>query len=308
MRTARSRRLLHPRVNEWHGARSPESWATVARLTLDYRLRVPELRAGFDILRTVLRTRRFMCTMPRSGSNFLCCVLNSAVAIRDGGTGEYRYVEDAAPSGAGLWIHDEVFLNYSALPRNFAFQLDRWYRKPTHPDVFLFSHYPLSKTVVTPEQMRPIFTVRSPIPQLASWCRQAGYGANEQQSFVDHGFAEQSANHLRYWADFKRGRQGEDDYLQIRYEDLVQDPSAQVARVTEFWQLGLRSEHIERAVELANRDLMLAKSSMNPDNQRISRTPGRSSFFAKPVLEHLLERFDAPLCQSFGYESSATDT
>ena len=181
---------------------------------------------GIRILGHVHRHGRYLCTRPLSGTDYIACILNSAVDIEMGQTGEYHYVEGINESGQGDWVHDNIRLHYSASPNQFWSKLASWPSRPLGTYVFLLSHQPTSRGIFDPSQMKPVFSVRNLFDQLGSWLFQQGYDQEKQDQFIQKGYVEQVIDFLNYWGDFMTNiaKVPSEDYALIRYEDLIADP------------------------------------------------------------------------------------
>ena len=50
-----------------------------------------------------------------------------------------------------------------------------------------------------------------------------------------------------------------DDHLLVRYEDLTSDAIVQVKKINAFWNLGIKEEHLDLAIQESTKDKMLLK-------------------------------------------------
>ncbi|MBN1392867.1 MAG: sulfotransferase domain-containing protein [Sedimentisphaerales bacterium] len=241
--------------------------------------------------------RRFLSTLPRSGTHYITCLLTSALDIANGGTGEYCFINNK-------WVHN-ISLLYPATVHNLveALKLDR----PISKDLFMFSHHPIQKTnMFDINSMKVVFTVRSIPEQLESWLLHTsqfkGFSENE---FIEHGYIEKTIDYFNYWGDFisdsKKvpGR----DYVCIKYEEMVSEPMENLLRIVNLWDLHLDKSSLEKAIDLCSREKMKAKIQTNlmGSNMRLTVRDNRGKLFSEESVSYIKRCIDKNLKYDFGY-------
>lgn len=129
----------------------------------------------------------------------------------------------------------------------------------------------------TPTYRRVVYIARDPCdvaPSYYRYLRRAG--------FVDHSvtletFIEQFAGgdsgwdvyggwerHVRGWVDSR----GDEDFLLVRYEDLVQQPQAEIRRISAFCRLDATDEIVRLALDAASPERMRRKESEQASKSR----------------------------------------
>ncbi len=75
------------------------------------------LMKGGRLLASALRHKRYLATLPRSGTEYITCLLSSACDIKADGTGEYKFVNNE-------WVHNIKIIWPSTL-HNFVANLKK---------------------------------------------------------------------------------------------------------------------------------------------------------------------------------------
>ena len=243
------------------------------------------------------KNKRYMTTLPRSGTVYIKSILTSAVDIEMGGTGDYEFSNDE-------WIHN-ITLDCPSQLHNLVTVLKD--NKSIHKDFFMFAHHPIQKSnIVRVSSMKVVFTVRNIFDQLESWMlhTRRRYGLSEDE-FIKRGYVERTIGYFNYWGDFISGpnRVPDKDYLCIRYEDLILDSLANLSRLVNFWGLELSNSSLQSAVNICSRENMISKvpDSMLNTNQRITVRDNRGELFSGQNMSYIKRAIRGGLKYDFGY-------
>ena len=252
---------------------------------------------GIRIFKRSLKNKRYMSTLPRSGTNYIIPLLTSACDIAAGGTGEYRYVDDA-------WVFD-VEMVYPSVLHNFVEVLKK--DVPVSPNFFMFAHHPVQKTnMFNVESMKVVFTVRKILDQLESWLLHTFNYSSAQEEFIRKGYVERTIGYFNYWGDFisDPNKVADKDYVCIRYENLVSDPLANLTRITRLWDLEIGESALQSAVNLCSRERMISKipSSLIANNKRVVVRENRGKLFSKESISYINRAICDNLRHHFGYK------
>lgn len=244
------------------------------------------------------KNKRYMATLPRSGTAYIISLLTSAVELEEGGTGEYRFLNNE-------WIHNINIECPSVLHNLVAVLKDN---KTIHKDFFMFAHHPIQKTnILRVSSMKVVFTVRNIFDQLESWMLHTHrrYDRSEDK-FIKHGYVERTINYFNYWGDFisDPNRVPDKDYICIRYEDLISDPLANLSRIVRFWDLKIGKSALQSAVDISSRENMISKipESLIGTNQRITVRDSRGELFSKENISYISQTIHDGLRYDFGYQ------
>jgi hypothetical protein len=251
---------------------------------------------GIEILHHTFKNRRYLATLPRSGTVYITCVLTSACDLKAGGTGEYKFENND-------WIHN-IKLVWPSTLHNFVETLKS--KQPFHEDFFMIAHHPIQKTnMFSIKSMKVVFTVREIYAQLESWLLHTFDDASAQNLFIKKGYVEKTINHFNYWGDYIRrfGKTAEKDYVCIRYEDLIADPLSNLRRVVKLWGLDIGNSTLEEAVGLCSREKMKSKipSEVLGTNKRVTIRENRGQLFSKENLDYIDRAICDKLRYDFGY-------
>jgi hypothetical protein len=243
------------------------------------------------------KNKRYMATLPRSGTGYIIPLLTSAVDLGAGGTGEYYFLNDE-------WIHNINIECPSVLHDLVAVLKDG---KTIHKDFFMFAHHPIQKSnVVRVSSMKVVFTVRNIFDQLESWMlhTRRRYGVSEDE-FIKRGYVERTISYFNYWGDFisSPNRVPDKDYICIRYEDLILDSLANISRIVTFWGLELSNSSLQTAVNICSQENMISKvpESMLNTNQRITVRDNRGELFSGKNMSYIKRAIRDGLKYDFGY-------
>lgn len=251
---------------------------------------------GIRVFRCSLKNKRYMSTLPRSGTNYIISLLTSASNIAAGGNGEYQYVNDAWVFGVQM-VYPSVFHNFVEVLKKDV---------PISPNFFMFAHHPVQKTnMFSVDSMKVVFTIRNIYDQLESWLLHTFNEPSAQDQFIRQGYVERTINHLNYWGDFisRPDKTAEKDYVCIRYEDLIAEPLANLKRVVKLWALDIDDSILEKAIELCSREKMISKipSSQFSSNKRVVVRDDRGKLFSEENNSYINRAIRENLRYNFGY-------
>jgi hypothetical protein len=254
------------------------------------------LTEGVRVLCNTFRNKRYLSTLPRSGTEYITCLLTSACDLKDGGTGEYKFADNE-------WVHNIKIIWPSTL-HNFVEVLKN--KQPFHKNSFMAAHHPIQKTnMFSIDSMKVVFTVRDIHDQLESWLLHTFDEPSAQDEFIKKGYVERTINHFNYWGDFisRSDKTVEKDYVCIRYEDLVADPLANIRRVVKLWALDIDDAILKKAVELCGREKMKSKipSQALGSNKRVTFRENRGQLFSKENCDYIDHAIRDKLRYDFGY-------
>ncbi|MCK4782564.1 MAG: sulfotransferase domain-containing protein, partial [Desulfobacteraceae bacterium] len=229
---------------------------------------------GVRILTRSLKNKRYMSTLPRSGTNYIIALLTSASDIASGGSGEYQYVDEA-------WVFD-IELVYPSVLHNFVEVLKK--DGPVSPNFFMFAHHPVQRTnMFDVESMKAVFTVRNIFDQLESWLLHTFEDSSAQDEFIKKGYVGKTIEHFNYWGDFISGpdKVADKNYVCIRYEDMISEPLNNLRRIVRLWNLDIEESALSAAVELCGREKMMSKipSNLIDSNKRVVVRDDRGKLF-----------------------------
>jgi hypothetical protein len=255
------------------------------------------LLKGVKLLVRACKNKRFLSTLPRSGTDYITCLLTSASDIEDGGTGEYKYVNDG-------WVHN-INLLYPSVLHNLIVFLEK--ERHVHKNFIMFAHHPVQKTnILNVNSMKVVFTVRNIFDQLESWLLHTFDCSSAQDEFIRKGYVERTIGHFNYWGDFisDPNKVADKDYVCIRYENLVSDPLANLFRIVRLWDLEIGESALRSAVDLCSRERMISKipSSLIADNKRVVVRDNRGRLFSEKNISYINRAICDNLRHDFGYQ------
>lgn len=252
---------------------------------------------GVRIFTRSFKNKRYMSTLPRSRTGYIISLLTIACDIAAGGTGEYRYVDDA-------WVFD-VEMAYPSVLHNFVEVLKK--DVPVSPNFFMFAHHPVQKTnMFSVDSMKIVFTVRNIHDQLESWLLHTFGDGSAQEEFIRQGYVEKTIDHFNYWGDFisNPNKVVDKDHVCVRYEDMISDPLANLFRIVRLWDLEIGESALQSAVNLCSRERMVSKipSSLIANNKRVVVRDNRSRLFSEKSISYINRAICDNLRHDFGYE------
>lgn len=272
-----------------------------------YLLRRPrELAQCAKLHRRARAHGRFLATLPRSGTNYLFALLNSADHVASGLSGDYFYDTSQGQRGKWVFSREIVLANnlYHLVQASRAGHLDRLSDR-----FFVSSHYPaIRKTrLFRPSAMKPVFTVRDVVPALESLLFFTYDGNDEphQRSFLENDLPH-ALRYLNYWGKFAQSHHRVEGkhYVCVRYESLVENPLRELSRICRFWDLDLPESCLREAVQTCDANRMRSKvpSAEQATNKRISVRDRDRPAFSGENRARLAELLRRGLRYDFGYD------
>lgn len=254
---------------------------------------------GLKIHARSLKHKRYINTLPRSGTHYLIGILTSVIDIRYGGSGEFRFVNDT-------WIHN-INLLWPAVLHSIVEQLKN--NQEVHKDFFMFGHHPIQKNnILRVGSMKAVFTVRNIFDQLESWFlhESTWRSLSTQDDFIKRGYVEKTIGYFNYWGDFISDpkKKSDKDYVCIKYEDLIADPLFELSRILRLWDLEIDKPALEKAIQLNSRENMKSKipASEMSDNRRLSTRDNRGKLFSEDNVSYINRAVSNNLKHDFGYK------
>jgi hypothetical protein len=302
VRSARrfAREVRTPDLRVWHGVADPRSWSTAAGIRRRLHPSVADMRRVVRIARTGRDGGRYLATLPRSGTNWLSTMLDSAYNLELGLDGDFDYVRDYWPTGDPGWAPHGRRLVWPVAALSLTQAVQRYGDRDVPDLPVLGSHFPLTRGIHPLDVGgRPVVLVRHPAPAIRSLVHMRGTDDPEAHERRALRLARDDVRFFAHWARaIDADRAGR--ILLVRYEDLTGDPAGELARVSDHWELGLSSGAVAGAVDLCSQAAMAAKAGSDPANTRVRVAE------PPPVDERLAERLDAilrdELCDPLGYD------
>jgi len=232
---------------------------------------------------------RYLCTLPRSGTNWLFAMLECGLTLSDGGEGSYVLAPDRTPAGDDEWVFDGARSAWPALPRGLAHALVVDRGRAVGEPTFMYGHEPLPQGLLDYRRSRPVVTVRDPFRAAASQARKDGveHLLAEPRRLVS--VADRIERFLTVWdrrlADPSMGSQA----LVVRYEDLRADPLSNLILIDRHWGLGVDDAVWGEAVERCSWEAMEQAAGTRRDTARISLG---ATDLPPEMAEYLHERCD----------------
>jgi len=255
------------------------------------------LLKGARILGRSFKDRRYLSTLPRSGTVYITSLLTVACDIADGGTGEYYFADNE-------WIYNTRILWPSVLS-NFVATLKNG--QPIHENFIMIAHHPIQKTdMFRVKSMKVVFTVRNIADQLESWLLHTFDEVSAQDEFIKQGYVERTISYFNYWGDFISGpgKTPEKDYVCVKYEDMLSDPLTNLLRIVRFWDLEIGMSALQSAVDMCTREKMESKipADLLVSNKRVSIRDNRGGVFSEENTAYINRAIRDNLRHDFGYK------
>jgi len=256
-----------------------------------------DMLKGIGLLVRVLKSKRYLSTLPRSGTGYIISLLTTAYDIEEGGAGRYEFVDNRWVGNFNIVCPAELHNLVAVLKRGEAI----------HRNFFVAAHHPIQKTnILRVNSMKVVFTVRSIPEQLESWLLHTSADRSSRDEFIGQGYVERTIEYFNYWGDFisRSGKKAEKDYVCIRYEDMVANPLTNLLRIVRLWDLEIGESALESAVELCSRERMMSKI---PDdqvrtNKRLTVREDRGRLFSKENVSYINRAIRDNLRYNFGYQ------
>lgn len=243
------------------------------------------------------KNKRYLSTLPRSGTGYIIRLLATASDIEDGGLGKYEFVNNRWVGNFNIVCPAEFHNLVAILKRN----------EMIHKNFFVVAHHPIQKTnILNVNSTKVVFTVRSIPQQLESWLMHTFGDRASQDEFIRQGYVERTIDYFNYWGKFisKLNRRAEKDYICIRYEDMVADPLSNLLRIVNFWNLEIGESALESAVGLCSKEKMMSKipEDQIATNKRLTIRQGRGRLFSEENASYINSVINDKLKYNFGYE------
>ncbi|MCB1038630.1 MAG: hypothetical protein KDA94_03715 [Acidimicrobiales bacterium] len=283
------RSLRSPKSNTWYGDLDPRSWRVVVGQARERHLGIGDLRRGAAIVRATRSSGRYLCTLPRSGTNWLFAMLECGLTLSDGGEGSFVLAPDRTPAGDDEWVFDGARYAWPALPRGLAHALAVDRGRAVGEPTFMYGHEPLPQGLLDYRRCRPVVTVRDPFSAAASQARKDGveHLLAEPRRLVS--VADRIERFLTVWdrrlADPSMGSRA----LVVRYEDLRADPLSNLILIDRHWGLGVDDAVWGEAVARCSWEAMEQAAGTRRDTARISLG---ATDLPPEMAEYLHERCD----------------
>lgn len=284
----------------WYGWHDPRNWYAIVLLALKYQLPPSKLMQGLVIWKKLKDLQRYLCTLPRSGTNYINCILASSSDIEEGGDGEYFYYND-------WWVH-KTFLAYPATLNKYMFVLNLPTQIDPHNNMYLASHFPLidHPLVADLASMKIVFTVRNIFNQLRSWVKHDGFEISSiDPAFFEERYLYPAINYFNFWGDYIAApdKKKNVDYIFLGYEELVSDPLKHITDIVRFWGMNLSEQSLVKAIELSSRQNMKLRipAPQIKENHRISLEESVVKDMPEERAELILAALRKDLRHDFGY-------
>lgn len=294
---AYARSLRSPAQNRWYGDLDPRSWRVALRQARVRHLGTTDLRRGIEVVRAGRRSGRYLCSLPRSGTNWLLTTLSCAAVLHDGGSGTYHLVPDRTPAGHDEWVVDGPRHWWPAVPTSFANALANSRDVEVGHPLWFVSHDPVEQGLIDHRRARPVILVRRPLDAARSLAHMVDLDdALHRPNGLDLAFR-RVPRYFGVWEHRLADPGFAARALVLRYEELRDDPLDGLLRIDRHWELGIGAATWEEAARRCSWDEMARRAEDRTDTHRISV---RAAELPVEVTDHL-EQLCAPLGRGFGY-------
>ncbi|HWJ64888.1 MAG TPA: hypothetical protein VNS19_23155 [Acidimicrobiales bacterium] len=267
---AYARSLRRPKSNTWYGDYDPRSWRVAATQIREQHLGIDDVRRAGSILRSARSSGRYLCALPRSGTNWLFAMINGAMSLHHGGDGTFELVPDRTPAGDDEWVFAGPRYGWPALPRGFAMALAKDADRPVGETVFLYGHEPLPQGLLDYRRSRPVVSVRDPFAAASSLVLKDGL----EWTLAEPGRLEAAADRVERFFSVWEQRLADpataERSVVLVYEQLREDPLAGLLAVNRLWALGIDQRTWEDAIERCSWRSMEQVVGERRDTMRIS--------------------------------------
>lgn len=294
---AYARLLRTPKQNAWYGDLDPRSWRVVAYQIRTRRLSRTDVGRALAIVRAGRASGRYLCTMPRSGTNWVDAMLSCGLSLSQGGTGTFTLEPDQGVNGDDAWVFDGPRFGWSAQPKSLAVTVASDRGHAIGDPLFLGNHDPLEPGLVDYRRARPVVTVREPGDAARSLVRKEGVEWTLAHPSRLPVCVDRVEKFFSVWERRLEDPAVAARTLVLRYEDLRADPVAGLVQISDHWDLGVRRDTWEEAAERCSWSAMAEMASDRPDNPRISIVQAELPADAEAYID---ERC-ASLGHRFGY-------
>jgi len=254
--------------------------------------------------------KRLLCTQTRSGTLYIKNLYKSAVALSEGRSGKPCFNPEIQ-----YWDYETDLDGYSLDLRNFVYEFKGFKLKELHPDAISWAHHPIQKAdLVDIKSVRPVFTLRNPIDSLKSWYHKRDVKKTEEWYapkkiglekwyFISRRL-ERIIYHFNYWGEYIKNKKSGEDYLCIKYEELVKNTVGILKNLFQFWEMKIDEKFLAKAAELNSYEntIKYILETNTPDTRLI--TIRKKTDFDEDVLALIKEKLNKELIYDFGYKYS----
>lgn len=231
--------------------------------------------------------------MPRSGTNYLYALLSAMDQASRREKVDYGFEVDPF-SGLGKWDFDLE----NRIPNNllhFQQRLLTGGLDKLSPHFFVLSHYPAIRweTLFPIWRMKPVVVVRHPFHAAESLYLYFKKDKNNQNASFVQEKADIIVRFFNFWGKARN------NYLLVRYEDLVSEPVEVIKKIYGYWGIPFHYEKASYAADACKRREMISKI---PSEQR--NTNKRVSVRKKDMPQDLLQKTKGKISQNVRYSLS----
>ncbi len=259
----------------------------------------------------ILRVRHpkcLLCTQTRSGTLYTKNLYKSAVALSEGRSGKPCY-----SLKEHYWDYDTDLDGYATELRNFVYEFKGFKLKKLHPYAVSWAHYPIQKMdLVDIRSVRPVFTLRNPLDSCKSWYHKRDV-KNPKEWYAPKKIGmekwhlisrriEKIIYHFNYWGEYIKNKKNGEDYLCIKYEELIQNTVDILKSLLQFWGMEIDKKFLVKAAELNSYEntIKYILEKDGPDTKLI--TIRKKTDFNEDVLALIKEKLNKELIHDFGYK------
>ena len=262
----------------------------------------------YSKIRYVKHPKRFLCTQPRSGTRYIKNLYKSALALSQGRSGKPSF-----NAKEHCWNYETDLDGYSANLRNWVYDFKGFNLKKLHPYTITSAHHPIQKAdLVDMKSVRPVFTLRNPIDGCKAWYHHADakkpkewYASRkiglEKWDLISRRI-EKIIYHFNYWGEYIKNKKNGEDYLCIKYEELVQDTINIFKSLLQFWGMEINENLLVKAAELNSYENTIKYVLEKGTSETKVITIRRKTDFDEDVLALIKEKIDKELIHDFGYK------
>ena len=212
----------------------------------------------------IINKKNFLVSLPRSGSMFVRCMLSSYNELYNrigDGHPKYDSINDkwifaSRPiSESSLWglLEPEKFNPSFFEKKNYGFDND-----------VVFCRYPISEVdLFEIEKSRPVILFRSPLDQIVSLYNKHQFKYYDNVNEINFNLMKHSVstylNYKEFWLNFCKEKKKKEDYLLIKYENLIDNSVEVFSNILKFYNYPLDVDKIKKSVEINSKETTLNK-------------------------------------------------
>ncbi len=252
---------------------------------------------------------RLFATLPRSGWHFSVLVLNVALDLHRGGTGEYLFVDPANRGAKGRRSFFVPGNRFATAPLDWRTGRGQTPWIPASP-TFLQTHMPFYRnTCIRTRDMKTVVLVRNVWDVIDSLINHYRVTPEQYDSFV--GLATRRGNGPE-WYDCGQIAKFYNSWgtvlhrtnvMAVRYEELMENPAREFLRITDFLEIDVGgAETLEAAVRLCSKE----ENQKRLDAAGVTRTRrvrfgDKRSQLTDHQRDHVVRLFEKSRYDQFGY-------